>query len=58
MLRWALIFLALSVVTGILGFGGISGGAAAVSKVLFLFALAGLVIFGIAAVVVERRTSR
>ena len=34
-MKWALIFLAISVVAGALGFTGISAGAARISKILF-----------------------
>jgi uncharacterized membrane protein YtjA (UPF0391 family) len=39
MLKWALIFLAISVVTGILGFSGVSSATATIAKVLFGLAL-------------------
>jgi uncharacterized membrane protein YtjA (UPF0391 family) len=35
MLKWALIFLVVSLVAGALGFTGISSGAARISKILF-----------------------
>jgi len=39
MLKWALIFLAISVVSGILGFSGVSSATATIAKVLFGLAL-------------------
>ena len=39
MLKWAIIFFVISLVTGWLGFSGVSQGAATVSKVLFGIAL-------------------
>jgi uncharacterized membrane protein YtjA (UPF0391 family) len=39
MLKWALIFLAISVVSGILGFSGVSSATATIAKVLFGVAL-------------------
>jgi uncharacterized membrane protein YtjA (UPF0391 family) len=38
-IKWALIFLVISLVTGWLGFSGVSQGAATISKVLFGIAL-------------------
>lgn len=35
MLKWAIIFFVISLITGWLGFGGVSQGAATISKVLF-----------------------
>lgn len=35
LLRWAIIFLIISLVAGALGFTGISSGAATISKILF-----------------------
>ena len=45
MLKWALIFLAISVVAGFLGFSGISSATATIAKVLFGLALALFVLF-------------
>ena len=39
MIKWAIIFLVISLVTGWLGFSGVSQGAATISKVLFGIAL-------------------
>lgn len=45
MLKWALIFLVISIIAGVLGFTGIASGAAQISKVLFFIAIAIFVIF-------------
>jgi uncharacterized membrane protein YtjA (UPF0391 family) len=39
MLRWSLIFLVVSLVAAVLGFGGIAGDAAAIARVLFFIFL-------------------
>lgn len=46
MLRWALIFLIIGLVAGLLGFSGIAGASFAIAKVLFfVFMLVFLVLF-------------
>lgn len=45
MLKWALIFLLISIVAGILGFSGIAAGTALVAKALFGLALAIFLVF-------------
>lgn len=40
MLRWALIFLVIGVVLGVLGFGGIGGAFIGIAKLLFFIAVA------------------
>lgn len=45
MLKWALIFLVISVLAGVMGFTGIASGAAQISKILFFIAIAVFVIF-------------
>ena len=45
MLKWALIFLVISIVAGILGFTGIASGAARISKILFVIAIAIFLLF-------------
>ncbi len=52
MLKWAIIFALVSLVTGWLGFGSLSGATATIAKVLFgifvlLFALAVLAVVGV-----------
>jgi len=57
MLKWALIFLVISLVAGALGFTGVARGAATIAKVLFgiflvlfiLFLILGLTVFSVAA---------
>lgn len=44
MLTWALIFLAIALISGILGFYAIAGTAALIAKVLFLIFLVAFVI--------------
>lgn len=50
MLKWALIFLLISIVAGVLGFSGIAAGAAVIAKVLFGIALAIFLIFVVLAI--------
>jgi uncharacterized membrane protein YtjA (UPF0391 family) len=45
MLRWAIIFLVIGVVLGLLGFGGIGGAFIGIAKILFFVAVALFVIF-------------
>jgi uncharacterized membrane protein YtjA (UPF0391 family) len=45
MLKWALIFLVISLITGFLGFSGVSSATATISKVLFAIALVIFLIF-------------
>ncbi len=45
MLKWALIFLVVGLVAGILGFGGIAGASIGIAKFLFFLAIALFVIF-------------
>jgi uncharacterized membrane protein YtjA (UPF0391 family) len=48
MLKWAIIFLAVSVVAGLFGFTGIAVGAAEISKILFFVFLVLFAIFLVA----------
>jgi uncharacterized membrane protein YtjA (UPF0391 family) len=48
MLKWALIFLVVSIVAGLFGFTGIAVGAAEVSKILFFVFLVLFAIFLVA----------
>jgi uncharacterized membrane protein YtjA (UPF0391 family) len=45
MLKWALVFLVISLIAGVFGFTGIAAGAAAIAKVLFFVALLVFVVF-------------
>ncbi len=35
MIKWAIIFAIIGIIAGVLGFGGVAGGAFAIAKVLF-----------------------
>jgi len=48
MLGWALTFLVLALVAGLLGFGGIAGAAVGIAKILFFVFLA-LLVFSLVA---------
>ena len=52
MLRWALMFLLISIFAGALGFTGIAAGAAVAARVLFFLAISLFVTFLIAGLVV------
>ena len=58
MLRWALIFFVISMISGIFGFAGIAAGAAVIAKTLFFLALALFVIFLVAGLTVGRSITR
>lgn len=45
MLKWALIFLVVGLVAGVLGFGGIAGASIGIAKFLFFAAIALFLIF-------------
>lgn len=52
MLYWAFVFLVISIIAAILGFGGIAAGAASIAKILFgifLIVFIALLIAGLAA---------
>jgi len=55
MLYYALVFLVIAIVAGILGFGGISFAAAGISKILFFVFLIAFFAAGISALVSRRR---
>lgn len=55
MLRWALIFLIVSLVAGLLGFGGISAAAAGIAKVLFYIFISLFLIALVAGLIIGRR---
>lgn len=57
MLRWALLFLIIGLVAGVLGFGGIAGASFAIAKLLFFVFIAIFVILLIAGLTVARRVS-
>lgn len=45
MLKWALIFLVISLLAGVFGFTGIAAGSAAIAKILFVCAIVLFVVF-------------
>ena len=55
MMKWALIFLVIGIVAGILGFGGVAGTAFGIAKFLFFIALALFVIFLVLAIVAGKK---
>lgn len=57
MIKWAIIFLVISIVAGLFGFTGIAAGSAAIAKFLFFAALALFVIFLILGVTVFKKVT-
>ena len=55
MLRWALIFLAIGLVAGLLGFTGVAGASIAIAKTLFFIFMVIFVVLLIAGLTVARR---
>ena len=55
MLKWAVVFLLISLVAALFGFGGISVAAAGIAKVLFFLFLVMFLIFVVLGVSVARR---
>jgi uncharacterized membrane protein YtjA (UPF0391 family) len=55
MLRWAVIFLVISLISGLLGFFWIAGAAADIAKFLFCLFLVVCILFFIAAIVLARK---
>jgi len=55
MLRWAVIFLVIGLVAGLLGFTGIAGTSVAIAKTLFVVFLIVFLVFLIAGLTVARR---
>jgi uncharacterized membrane protein YtjA (UPF0391 family) len=49
MLKWALIFLVVSLVAGALGFTGVASGARTVAKILFVLFLLGFIVLALLA---------
>jgi uncharacterized membrane protein YtjA (UPF0391 family) len=58
MLRWAVVFFVISLVAGVLGFGGVASGAATVAKILFFLALAVFVVLLIAGIAAGKAITR
>ncbi len=57
MLRWALLFLVIGLIAGVLGFGGIAGASFAIAKLLFWVFIAIFLVLLIAGLTVARRVS-
>lgn len=55
MLYWAAIFLAISVIAAVLGFGGISAAAAGIAKVLFVIFVALFIVTLLLGIAIGRR---
>ena len=57
MLRWAILFLIIGLVAGLLGFGGITGASFAIAKLLFWVFIVIFLVLLIAGLTVARRVS-
>jgi uncharacterized membrane protein YtjA (UPF0391 family) len=57
MIKWAIIFLIIGIVAGLLGFGWISGVSLGIAKFLFVVAIALFVLFLILGLVAARKLS-
>jgi uncharacterized membrane protein YtjA (UPF0391 family) len=55
MIKWALIFLVVGLIAGLLGFTGIAGASFAVAKLLFFFAIAIFLILLVLGMTIFRR---
>jgi uncharacterized membrane protein YtjA (UPF0391 family) len=55
MLRWALLFLVIGLIAGVLGFTGVAGASIAIAKTLFFIFLLIFVVLLIAGLTVARR---
>ena len=55
MLRWAVIFLVIALVAGLLGFSGVAGASIAIAKTLFFIFLVVFLVLMIAGFTVGRR---
>ena len=55
MLRWALIFLVIGLIAGLLGFTGVAGASIAIAKTLFFIFMVIFVVLLIAGLTVGRR---
>lgn len=58
MLKWALIFAVVAVISGWLGFSAAAGAAAAIAKILFFLFLTACALFLIAGMAIGRRFGR
>jgi uncharacterized membrane protein YtjA (UPF0391 family) len=57
MLRWALIFLVIGLIAGVLGFTGVAGTSIAIAKVLFFIFLAIFLVLMVAGFTVARKVT-
>jgi uncharacterized membrane protein YtjA (UPF0391 family) len=57
MLRWAILFLVVGLVAGILGFGGIAGASFAIAKTLFFIFMVIFLVLLVAGLTIGRRVS-
>lgn len=57
MLRWALIFLLIGLVAGLLGFTSLAGASIAIAKIIFFIFIALFLVFLIAGLTVARRVT-
>jgi uncharacterized membrane protein YtjA (UPF0391 family) len=57
MLRWALIFLVIGLIAGLLGFTGVAGASIAIAKTLFFVFMLIFLVLLIAGLTVARRVS-
>jgi uncharacterized membrane protein YtjA (UPF0391 family) len=57
MLRWALIFLVVGLIAGLLGFTGVAGASIAIAKTLFVIFMVIFLVLLIAGLTVARRVS-
>ena len=57
MLRWALLFLVIGLIAGVLGFGGIAGASFAIAKTLFFVFMVIFLVLLIAGLTVARRVT-
>lgn len=55
MIKWALIFLAIAAVSGLLGFSGLAGAAIGIAKFLFFVALTIFVLFLVLGITVYKK---
>jgi uncharacterized membrane protein YtjA (UPF0391 family) len=57
MLRWAVLFLIIGLIAGVLGFGGIAGASFAIAKMLFFVFLVIFLVLLIGGLTIGRRLS-
>ena len=57
MIKWAIIFLVLGLIAGLLGFTGIAGAAIGIAKILFFIGIAIAIIMFILAVTVYKKVT-